>query len=456
MERRLTVAGLGALIMIAACGRGDRAAAAGDSIVQSASAGAVDITPAPAPTKPLPKSACAADNGGLTLPAGFCAVIVADRLGGARHIVVAPNGDVFVTRSFAPRGADTVLSPKGGIVGMRDTSGDGRADVLQAFGGVGGTGIALSNGQLWADAKTAIVRYALPDGSLRPSSAPDTIVSGLPTGGHEAHNIAVDGKGALFVNVGSRTNSCQEKDRQPESRGVDPCVELETRAGIWRFDANKPHQPFAASNRFATGIRNAVGMTVNGADGALYATQHGRDQLAGSWPKLFTTERNAEQPQEALMRVNRGDDFGWPYCFYNGEVNKLVAAPEFGGDGTTVGRCASKKAPIATFPGHWAPNALLIYTGSQFPARFRNGAFIAFHGSWNRAPLPNAGFRVTFVPATNGRIGRAYETFADGFAPDVTKPEHRPTGLAQGPDGSLYVTDDRGGRVWRVWYVGKS
>ena len=132
-------------------------------------------------------------------------------------------------------------------------------------------------------------------------------------------------------------------------------------------------------------------------------------------------------------------------------------APEYGGDGTDVGRCAQKKLPIATFPGHWAPMSLLFYTGTHFPERYRNGAFIAFHGSWNRAPLPQAGFRVVFVPMSAGRTSGDWETFADGFAGGRLDPgaaAHRPTGLAQGPDGALYVTDDQRGRIWKVMYRG--
>jgi glucose/arabinose dehydrogenase len=122
-----------------------------------------------------------------------------------------------------------------------------------------------------------------------------------------------------------------------------------------------------------------------------------------------------------------------------------------------VGRCASKKGNVAYFPAHWAPNALLFYTGPLFPAQYRQGAFIAFHGSWNRAPLPQAGYKVVFQPMRDGRASGAFEIFADGFAPNLgvqrttrTAGNRRPTGLAQGPDGALYIADDAGGRIWKV------
>jgi glucose/arabinose dehydrogenase len=396
-------------------------------------------------------SACRSDNAGLTLPTGFCAGIYADSLGGPRHMAVAPNGDVFVVRqSRVPTD-----SLKGGVVAMRDNDKDGRADMLVSFGPVGGTGIATDGGFLYVDARSVILRYPLPAGSLAPTAAPDTIVKGLPTGGHQAHNFVLDGRGSLYVNIGSRTNSCQEQDRQNASKGVDPCVELETRAGIWKFSATRLGQQFSPAERFATGIRNAVGMTWNGRENALYATAHGRDQLFQNWPSLYNETASANQPAEALMRVSEGDDYGWPYCYYDTNLKRLVLAPEYGGDAKSAGRCTSKKAPLVAFPGHWAPNAVAFYSGRTFPARFQGGVFIAFHGSWNRAPQAQAGYKVVFVPSRNGTFTGAYETFADGFANGKLNPstaEHRPTGLATTIDGALLVSDDKGGRIFRIEY----
>jgi glucose/arabinose dehydrogenase len=143
------------------------------------------------------------------------------------------------------------------------------------------------------------------------------------------------------------------------------------------------------------------------------------------------------------------------------DQKKLVDAPEYGGDGKKSDRCVNKKEPVAVYPGHWAPMSLLFYNGSNFPARYRNGAFIAFHGSWNRAPEPQEGYRVVFQPMNGSSTGGDYETFANGFAgvpPAQLQPgtaKHRPTGLGQGPDGALYVSDDMGGRVYRITYGSK-
>jgi glucose/arabinose dehydrogenase len=129
-----------------------------------------------------------------------------------------------------------------------------------------------------------------------------------------------------------------------------------------------------------------------------------------------------------------------------------VLAPEYGGDGRAVGRCAAVAPPAFAFPAHWAPNALLFYTGTQFPAAYRGGLFVAFHGSWNRAPLPQQGYNVVFLPFAGGRPRGPFQVFADGFRGPTPDRTYRPTGLAQGPDGSLYMADDRGGRVYRVIY----
>ncbi len=351
-------------------------------------------------------------------------MVVADRVGAARHLVVAANGDAFVA----------VEGQSGGVLALRDTTGDGKADVSERFGTAGGTGIALGKGALYFGTESTVLRYPLYPGRLTPSGPADVIVSGLPTGGHSAKPLALSPDGsALFVNIGSATNSCQVWDRSFQSPGKDPCPELAYRAGVWRFVANRTNQKQADGTRFATGIRNAVGLAFDPTTGQLYATQHGRDQLGQNWPKLYTLEQSAEKPSEEFFRLFEGDDFGWPYCYHDPELGHLVLAPEYGGDGKKVGRCTDKKEPLVVFPAHWAPNGLTFHTGAQFPPRYRGGAFIAFHGSWNRAPLPQAGFRVVFVPFKNGAPVGTFETFADGFwRQDGTGPQYRPVGLASG------------------------
>ncbi|HEV7389759.1 MAG TPA: PQQ-dependent sugar dehydrogenase [Gemmatimonadaceae bacterium] len=392
---------------------------------------------------------------GLVLPEGFCATVFADSLKGARHLVIAPNGDVFVNVEPAGRGGQS--SGNTGIVVLRDTNGDGRADVRQRFGVEGGTGIALEGSSLYATSGNSIVRYRVPAGALMAAGKPDTIVTGLPmTGSHHSHNFVVQGRN-LYVNIGTASNSCQQRDRQAASPGNNPCTELQTRGGVWEFDANRLRQTPSDGRRFATGLRNSVALTRSPTGGDLWATVHGRDQLHDNWPSLFSAEKSAENPGEELVRIDRGADYGWPYCYYDVDRRHLVLAPEYGGDGQKVAQCSTKMEPLLAFPGHWAPNGMLFYTGSQFPAQYRGGAFVAFHGSWNRAPLPQAGFRVVFAPFSFNKPTGTFETFADGFNPTPSPGRaqpgtHRPTGLAQAPDGSLFVTDDTGGSIWRITY----
>jgi glucose/arabinose dehydrogenase len=378
---------------------------------------------------------CDAGNGGITLPAGFCATVFADRVGAPRHLAVTAHGDVYVMLSG------------GAVLALRDTNADGHADVRASFGRSGNSGLALRGTDLYADVGGAIVRYHLTPSTLTPASPPDTIVKGLPTGGsHGTHSIAVDASGNLFVNVGSASNVC---DGSPSNS----CGELPTRAGVWRFDANATGQTFSTSARFATGIRNAVGMAVHPSTNELFVTQHGRDNLYQNFPKLFSAQDGAESPAEELFQVDQGNDFGWPYCYFDSRTGHRVLAPESGGDRNTVGRCASTRPPVTTFPGHWAPNALMFYSGTSFPSRYRGGAFVAFHGSWNRAPEPQAGYLVAFVPASGSSLASTYEIFANGFSGSSSgRAAHRPTGLAADSTGALYITDDAAGRIWRVTY----
>lgn len=392
--------------------------------------------------------ACDPDNGGITLPEGFCAAVVADNVGRARHLVVAPNGDVFVTL-MGGRGG-------GGVASLRDTDGDGKLDKREKFGEGSATGIGLRNGYLYYATTTSIVRYKLAAGDLMPAGAPETIVDGLPAARqHQDKGIAFDGKGSVYVNVGAPSNACQQPDRQPNVAGQDPCPLLEQHAGIWQFDENKPGQKHIDGKRYATGMRQMPGLTWH--DNSLWVAMHNRDSLDTLWPGKFTAEQNAEWPAEYLLKVQDGSNFGWPYCFYNNSEGKLVTNPEYGGDGKRTDRCASFTPPTVAFPGHWAPNDVLFYTGMQFPQQYQGGAFVAFHGSWNRAPLPQAGYNVTFVPFTGDKPSGKYEVFADGFTGQASlinpgQAAARPGGLALGPDGSLYITEDAKGKIWRVMY----
>jgi glucose/arabinose dehydrogenase len=397
-------------------------------------------------------SPCDDGNGGINLPAGFCATVFADSLPTPRHLYVMPNGDVYVSLLGSRRGGSA-----GGVMLLRDTDKNGHADSRTDFvRGFRSSEVSVFENHLYTENGSAILRYPLKSGQMMPAGAADTIVSGLPPeGNHPFKTFAIGRDGSLYVNVGSADNVC-ETGGSDAKHPPDPCTELESRAGIWRFDARKKGQHQSDGVHFAVGYRNGVGLTI-GPDGKLWGMQHGRDALFQNFPNLFDAKYGAENPAEELLQVNRGDDMGWPYCYYSNVEKKLVEAPEYGGDGKKNDRCKNKKEPVAAFPGHWAPNGVAFYTGTTFPAKYRNGVFIAFHGSWNRSPEPQAGYRVVFQPIKDGKPSGEYETFADKFSPNSggSGPNRRPAGVAVGPDGALYIADDATGRIWKVVYARK-
>jgi glucose/arabinose dehydrogenase len=398
-----------------------------------------------------PENVKPVNNGGLTLPDGFISTIFADNLGAGRHIAVNGNGDLYLALRRTENGK--------GMVSMRDIDDDGDADSIVYFINTATTGTEIQGDFLYFSNFSAVYRIQLPQNGLVPTQDPVLIAGGFPgQNTHSDKTFTLDGEGNLYVNVGAPSNSCTQPDRVPGTPGLDPCPQLERQAGIWRFRSNIPGQDQVADgHRYASGIRNSVAISWNYSNNKLYVVQHGRDQLSELYPQMYTDQESADLPAEEFFLVEDGDFFGWPYCYYDQIKKTRLLAPEYGGNKITVGRCADAKDPIMAFPGHLAPNDLLFYTGTMFPQRYRNGAFVAFHGSWNRAPLEQKGFFVVFVPFANGIPSGDMEIFADGFAgvDFVRGPEdakYRPTGLAQGPDGSLYISDSGKGRIWKVTY----
>ena len=383
----------------------------------------------------------------IKLPSGFTSSVFAGNTGRARHIVVNTNGDVFIKLERLRDGK--------GIVRLRDTNGDGIADDSMKFGNYTGTGITIKNGYLYASSDEDVFRYKLDDkGDVANPEEPEKIITGLfrKGGHHSSKSLVLDNAGYLYVNIGAPSNICQE-DPSKANPGMNPCPLLEKSGGIWQFKADKLNQTQADGVRYATGLRNVVGLDWNTEVNDLYVTQHGRDMLFQFYPQLFDQKSGAENPAEEMFRIKKGMDCGWPYCYYDNEKKQKLLNPEYGGDRVKEDLCAGKEKSIVQFPGHMAPNALLFYTGNQFPEKYKNGAFIAFHGSWNRSPEPQAGYFVVFVPFKNGQPTGKWEVFADGFAGEnVNRAKYRPCGLAQGPDGSLYVTDDNKGNVWKISY----
>ena len=408
-----------------------------------------------APTLP----AGSPDNGGLALPDGFEAVVVHEGVGRARHLAVTPDGDIYV-KLRVPR-------PKG-LAALRDADGDGRAEQVEVFGayedtGDYGTAMRIHDGHLYFSTAREVYRQKLTPGRLVPDSPVELILthdtSRVPTYEHVAMPVAFDNAGHMYVPFGAPGDVCQEFNRRPGAPGRNPCPELEWHGGIWQFDADKAGQTDHDGRRYATGIRSAVGMAWNDSVGALYALQHGRGNLYQSWPHHYSRWASAMLPSEEFFKVTEGFDGGWPYYYYDQMQGRKLLNPEYGGDGKQEGDGRSLTPPILGFPGHFAPNDLLFYTGDQFPPRYRNGAFIAFHGSTIRTPYSQAGYFVGFVPFADGVPSGPWEVFADGFAgmtpiPNTSDAKMRPVGLAQGPDGSLYISDSVVGRIWRVMFKG--
>ncbi len=387
----------------------------------------------------------------LTLPGGFTAYVVADNIGHGRHIAVNDNGDIYISLSN--------LKNNGGIVALRDTNNDVSADSIVYFGGYPGTGIGIHKGYLYFGSDLEVMRYKLKPGELIPDTTRELIATGFPVQyQHATKPFTFDNAGNLYVTVGAPSNACMEQTRTKGSPGMDPCPLLQWHAGIWRFADDKLSQDQQTDGyRYATGIRNAVAIRWNDERDHLYIVQQGRDQLYQFFPDLYSAKQGAELPAEEFFLLADGSDCGWPYCYYDEFQQKKVLAPEYGGDGKEVGRCEGKTDPVMAFPGHLAPNDLLFYTGDQFPQKYKNGAFIAFHGSWNRSPLPQEGFYVVFVPFEGDYPSGKWEVFANGFAEtdSIMSPgdaKYRPCGLAQGPDGSLYVVDSNKGKIWKIVY----
>jgi glucose/arabinose dehydrogenase len=321
---------------------------------------------------------------------GFGVNVFAEQLDGVRTLALAPDGAVFAARSEG-----------GEIVRLVDTNGDGVADqrtpVLTGLGYP--FGLAFRGDTLYFAEPTGVSR-------LDPGqSAPVPIVSGLPTGGHISRSIVFGPDNRLYLAMGS---SCDVCDDPPPRAAV-------TNYGL---DGSNPHT-------FATGLRNSVGIAFNPTTHELWANNNDRDHLGD------------DAPPEHLNIVRDGAWYGWPQCYLPGKQN-----PEY-----PQADCSQVEPPALTFPAHAAPLGLVFYTGTSFPAEYRGDAFMTYHGSWNRSqPIEP---RVVRVRVANGRP-TAVEDFLTGFEPSGGTRWGRPVSLLVMPDGALLVSDDSGGRIWRV------
>jgi glucose/arabinose dehydrogenase/mono/diheme cytochrome c family protein len=412
--------------------------------------------------QPLPQAD--SNNGGLILPEKFEALVVVDSVGRARHLTVNDNGDVYVKLTF-----NDAMNGGGGTVGIRDTDFDGKADSIVYFGdykdeGGSAVGVTIHNGYLYTSTVRHVLRTKL-DGNLIPKTNTEIVFtddSDVVKNWHTTKPLAFDDDGYMYIPFGGPSDAGQDIKKYgpvgiPGGKGLDPSPELEWHGGVWRFDANKINLTKKDGKKFSTGIRSVVGMTWNPSDKSVYAVVNGMDNFHTLFPDKYSAWHGAVLPSETLIKVTEGSNFGWPYAYYDHLQKKNVLQPAYGGDGKIQGRATEYTEPVIGFPGHWAPMDLLFYRGNQFPSRYKNGVFVAFHGSTDRSPYPQAGFVVCFVPFENGKSTGKYEIFADGFTGVDTvvntgDARYRPMGLAEGPDGSLYISESNKGKIWRVMY----
>jgi glucose/arabinose dehydrogenase/cytochrome c5 len=374
--------------------------------------------------------------------------------GALRFLSVAPNGDLYA--KFY----------NDGLVALRDTNADGRADVVEKFGSGNGTCVLVRGDWLYYSTTTGVYRYRYTPGELVPSGEPQTIVSGLPDGHqHDAKCFAFDGDGELLVEVGSPFNVLSDPDRQRGAKGRSPeaiADFLSTHGGFWKFDPDKTNQTIADGEHFSTGHRHVLAVAWQPASSNFFVCMMGRDNMDIVDPKDYDALDNAERDAEEFHLLKPGVNLGWPTTYWDPIKNARMVAPEYGGDNRKRDTNSIFDKPVIAFPAHWAPLQMCRYDGTQFPEKYRNGMFLAFHGSWNRAPRPQAGYKVVFIPFdTQGMPTGRYEEFATGFPgveyfTNTRDARYRPCGVAVGPDGSLYIGETERGRIWRVFYTGET
>jgi glucose/arabinose dehydrogenase len=361
---------------------------------------------APAPTAiPLegdPESLAGLPRKSISLPPGFEISLFAEGLDDPRMMTLGPDDHLYV----AERGAGRILR-------LPDDDLDGKPDRIEvvAEGLNAPSSLAFfQDGSLYVGETNRVLRLPLVSG-VEVFGEPEVIVPDLPVGGHNTRTVHFSPDfETLYVSVGSSCNVCEEADPR--------------RATIMRYD------PDGGNGRLlARGLRNAVGITIQPGTHDLWATNNGRDFLGD------------DLPPETVYLVEEGKDYGWPYC-HSGRI----IDPDHGSDGS----CKGVESPLVEMQAHAAPLGLEFYSGDQFPGEYQGDLFVALHGSWNRSSP--VGYKVVRIPFDGDTRG-AVEDFASGWL-ERGSSWGRPVDVLTGPEGSLYVSDDAGGRIYRISYHG--
>jgi len=393
-------------------------------------------------------AANAAEPDNLILPSGFHATVVADGIKGLRHLAATPSGDLYA-------------STRDGLVALKLDK-DHKAGEPQLFNkdAGSGTGIKLYHGALYASSAAAVYRIKL-DKNLVPTAAPEKILDGMPTTGFNNRVITFDNAGNLYVGVGGSGNTCTGpavKGQPPV--GLTPCPGIQDRGGIWKFKADRLNQKFPADGvAVATGLRDMDAMDFRPGDG-LYAVMHNRNGTHAQFPNVVSADDD-DAIAEEMDRISGKAvvNMGWPFTYWDGKQKIRLMAPEYGGNDKTQPPAGLYATPAADFYPSHAPLDLMFYRATQFPAKYRGGAFLVDHGG-NGGHVAAGGYDVEFVPFDHGKAGTP-EVFADGFAGvgqearNPAKAIYRPVGGTVGADGSLYIADSQKGRIWRISYSGK-
>jgi glucose/arabinose dehydrogenase len=342
----------------------------------------------------------------ITLPEGFAVQVFADELRGPRFMAVGPDGVLYV----ADRGNDR-------IVALPDANGDGQADEMRvlADGLNNPHNMVYHEGHWYVAVTEGVVRLTDEDGDGVADAQTTLIDTYLPPGQHSSRTLAFLPDGRLLISAGSTCNVCEEEDPR--------------RAAITSYDSPIGQDQLTGEKVYATGLRNAVGLAIHPETGQLWATNNGRDLLGD------------DLPPETVYIVEEGGDYGWPSCH-----SGTVLDPDFGFEGA----CEAAGQPVVSMQAHSAPLGLTFYTGNAFPAEYQGDLFVAFHGSWNRS-IPT-GYKIIRVPLDGSSPSGPVEDFATGWLNESDySSDGRPVDVTVGSDGALYVSDDKGGIIYRIY-----